>query len=196
MEGGGFSSTIAIPQGISGLTQIADNINDPTDDHVVNVGDVGFDFSILSIANARNTTCVCSNSHIGFQFATAANNWNGFAEDYPQQVGLYLGAGDWSHIGIWKGGDTSKFRIRYEGKSDRTGQLPATAIWEVTIWPNGVIMVVTGDFDLTGYTAIQTGFTGESVPFSIGPNTSRVLTPVPAGMFSPPTYTVQTGSYS
>ena len=193
---GGFSTTIAAPLGAAGLTLLADNTNG-VDDEVYNVGDLGFDFFVFGPSNnARNTTSVCSNSHMGLQYATGANTWTSFSDTSPNQIGLYIGAGDWSHVNIWAGGNASRFRIRYEGQNDRSGQPPATSIWEVSLFPNGVIMVVTGAVFDDGYTAIQTGVAGESIPFTLTANTSRVLTPVPGGMFSPPTYTVQTGSYS
>lgn len=191
---GGFSPAIAAPLGTAGLVQIGDAANG-SDDEVVNVGDLGFDFFIFG-TNARTTTGVCANSHMGFTFSTPANNWNSFAEDYPNQIGLYIGAGDWSWTSCWAANTGGKFRIRLEGPSDRSGAPPVTNVWEVTLFPNGVIMLVTGVFDHVGYNAIQSGVTGGSVPFTIEPNTSRVFTPVPAGMFTPATFTVQTGSYS
>lgn len=191
---GGFSTAIATPLGRAGLTQIADNLT-VVDDEVVNVGDLGFDFNIYG-QNARNTTSVCSNSHMGFTFNTGSSAYQGFSDTFPGQIGLYIGAGDWSWFGVWAGNTGGRFRVRFEGPSDRSGALPVTNIWEVTLFPDGVIMLVTGIFDYSGYNAIQNGLAGESVPFTIGPNTSRVFTPVPAGMFTPATYTVQTGSYS
>lgn len=182
---GGFSPTIATPLGTSGLSQI---VSFAADDAFQSIPDIGFDITIYG-GNRRSTLFVGSNSYLTMTAGSSA--YNSISDTNPG-MGLFVGGADRSWRSVWVGSDQpGSFRIRWEGSGSSSTSGPADSLWEITLFDNGVIMLVTGAMAFTGgYNSLTDGLGGNTTAYTLTADSSWVFEPQGAG------FTVQQGSYN
>lgn len=179
-----YSSTIVAPSGTTGLTQI---VSSGADDASISIGNIGFDF-LLYDGTYRTNIFVGSNSYLTFGFGS--NVYSGISFNNPGR-GLFVGAADRSWNQVWVGsGATGTYRVRWVGNASTSGA--GLVVWEVTLFSDGVIMLVTGNSAQTGgYSALTKGINpAVETTYTLIANSSWVFLPNGSG-----SYTVQTGSY-
>lgn len=134
----GFSSAIAPMFGAVGMTQI---VSAYTDDDFVQLPDLDLTFPFYGVNFTSDQIYVGANGYITFGYGSDAYST---LNAVNPGVALHLCSGDRSMDAVYyrKVGDT--LRIRYEGYTGRLTSDPRR-IWEVKFFPDGTIMVVSGE---------------------------------------------------
>ena len=179
-----FRTPIATPQGSAALTRIQQNL---VNDGYVAVSDIGFDFFFFLGTNYRYTLYVGSNSYVTFGFGSTVSY--SLSATNPGR-GLLIAAGDRSYTNVWAGQENDTFRIRFEGNTWAAGTPGTPIVWELTLFPDNVMQLVTGTIPTQpdGVSLLSNGAFG--LTYAIASNSSWVFQPSGA------TYTIQQGSYS
>lgn len=186
-----FSTSIVSLIGISGLTLLHSTA---ADDTFFNLPNIGFDFDLYGVLY-RTNIFVGSNSYVTFGFST--NAYSSLDANNPVGPKLLIGGADrsWNQLYGGQFNPTNgglAYRIHWKGNSGTSGS--GTVLWEVTLFSNGVIMLVVGNPMFTdGRSCLSNGTFSSPITtnYSIAVNTSYVFIPDGSG-----SYTVQTGSYS
>ncbi|ARV58083.1 hypothetical protein BZZ01_05030 [Nostocales cyanobacterium HT-58-2] len=178
-----FSSTLATLKGSQGMQLIQSG---SVDDGNINVGDIGFDFPFYN-ATYKTNIFVGSNSYITFGYGS--NAYSNIGTSSPGR-GIFLNSGDHSYQQVFVSQDTpgESFRIRFEGSLSTSGTIGSpTLVWEVTLYSDGNVQIVTGS---GGNDSFITDGTGNNfLNFTLFNDSSGVLTK------SGNTYTFAQGSY-
>jgi hypothetical protein len=184
---GQFSPLTATLQGPGSLTQIVDFANG-IDDSAIGLGDIGFDFPLFG-ATYRSDIYVGSNSYVTFGFGS--NVYSSLSATNPGR-GLLIDAADRSVNRVWAGREGDIFRIRFEGNASTSGN-GSGLIWELTLFPDGALMLVSGAMPPNGgLSSLSDGIS--SFSYTLASNVSLVFQPNSGAALLG--YTLQNGSYS
>lgn len=124
-------------QGRLGLAAIS---TAQTDDSTFPVGDIGFGFE-LGGQVFKSDIQVGSNSYVTFGYGSVARA--DFTPGVPGRA-LTIAPGDRSSKAIYAGAVTDGFRIRFEGATGTSGATPLTQVWELTLYKDNSMVLVTG----------------------------------------------------
>lgn len=180
---GGYSAISATLLGSQGMTQIQSN---RLDDTLIAIPDIGFDFPYFG-NNCRSTLKLSSNSALAFTGSIPSETTiNSF-----EIVGLTIGNRDGQVTNVFVKADSNKYRIRFEGNHIYSDSA-INKIWEVTLFADGSIQLVTGACSPDGGSFISNGNRNSLVSsnYTLAANTSYVFT------FNNNVITVRNGSYS
>lgn len=183
--GASFSPAIATPLGTAGLTNL---VNTFSSSDFYALPDIGFDWLAYGI-NYRNALFVGTYGYLTFGYGSTESF--DLSPGFPG-AGLFVAGGSQSLESLWGSSvGSDRYRIRCEGYYGTIQNPSPDRIWEVTLFSDNTIMLVTGDFAGTGdgYTGITNTSGSSNTPYTLAPNSSWVFSPTPTG------YTVQVGSY-
>jgi hypothetical protein len=178
---GGVSPEISTPQGSDGMTHLVDVEGDDTS---VALPDIGFDFPFYD-GSYRSDIYAVSNSYLTFGFSS--EEYSSLDPTNPGRA-LHIRSDDRAWTNVWVKAESDRFRVRWEGLTNPGGSDPFE--WEVTLFPDGAIMVVVTTIPSSYQSEVVTDGTGSNyTELGLTDNTSLVLLPSGGG------YTVQTGTY-
>jgi hypothetical protein len=185
VDSAAYSPVVVAPLGSAGLANL---VNTYSDFDSFALPDIGFDW----IAYGTNYR---ANLHVGtfgyLTFGYGSTESFDLGPSFPG-AGLFVGGGTSTLEALWGGAGpiAGSYRLRFEGYYG--SQAPSLSrVWEVTLFADGALMLVTGVFDGTGdgYNGITNGSTSNNA-YTITADSSLVFIPNPTG------YQIQTGSYA
>lgn len=188
-SGGGYNSAIATLKGADGMTLLYQG---NADDNFIQSGAFGFPFQFYN--QTFTTTFISSNSYLTFGQGSSA--YSGLSTTNPPLKGLHVSSADRSYQRAYGAQENGTYRVRYEGSVGTSGTAGNPSnVWEVTLYPDNTLMLVTGVLAPSGQSFITDGGTqgsvnSQSFAAQIQSNTSFVFQ-----RLSDTQYLIRLGSY-
>jgi hypothetical protein len=146
--------------------------NQSFDDTFVNMY-VPFSFQFLGIDYGARMDGVYVGSNSYITFGNGSSAFSGLSASNPPFPAIHIGSADNSWQRLLVGGNTEKYKIRFEGSASSGGIVDSpTIVWEATFYSNNTLLIAVAQHGRAGATLFVTNGANEIASLPLSANTS------------------------